>query len=280
MHRRRGFTLVEILVVIGIVAVLIAILLPGIQSAREAARRSNCENNLHQIGLALTSFEAAHRTFPRGCVECDYHLPQPRRQLAWNAWLLPFLEESACAAALDLNKPYQSQENQKGAATVIAAFLCPSTARTTRTSPTTGDRNGNGRWDPGDNLAYTDYGGLFGVSFPTPTIRPEHQGVLIYEEAIAAREVLDGLSKTAIVGECTGRDYRYSSEWVNGQNLFDQRHNNGINKTQDNELWSDHPGGVQLAFCDGHVEFISETIGQSNLIALLTRRGGESTNEP
>ena len=96
---------------------------------------------------------------------------------------------------------------------------------------------------------------------------------MIYERAIRPRDVLDGLSKTAMIGECTGRDERFASEWANGQNIFDQTHDRGINESQDNELWSDHPEGVQVVLCDGHAEFLAESLDQQALLALLTRRG-------
>jgi prepilin-type processing-associated H-X9-DG protein len=98
---------------------------------------------------------------------------------------------------------------------------------------------------------------------------------MIYERGMRVRDIKDGLSHTAAIGECTGRDYHFASEWANGQNIFDQRHNNGINQIQDNELWSDHPGGVQLTFCDGHVVFVNEAIEQPELLAMLTRAGQE-----
>lgn len=275
-----AFTLVELLVVIAILAALVALLLPAIQSTREAARRTTCENHLRQNGLALVSHESARREFPTGCLECDFRLPPPRRQIAWNVAILPHLEASSTQVAFHMDAPFNSQINATAGGTVLTVFLCPSTQRTLRTGPTSGDRNQNGRWDPGDGLAYTDYGGLFGVSFPTPRILPEHQGVLVYEEAITTREILDGLSHTAIVGECTGRDYRANSEWANGQNLFDQRYNQGPNRFQDNELWSDHPGGVQVAYCDAHVAFLSDQIDQAILNALLTRRGREPPTSP
>ena len=131
------------------------------------------------------------------------------------------------------------------------------------------------QWDAGDNLAFTDYGGLFGVGFSVPEPLPEHLGVMVYETPVTAAEIRDGLSNTAVVGECTGRDGQFQSEWINGQNLFDQRFNIRINETQNNELFSDHPGGVNLAFCDGHVSYFDDGIEQDVLIATLTRDGGE-----
>jgi type II secretory pathway pseudopilin PulG len=278
-----AFTLVELLTVIAIIGLLIALLLPAVQAAREASRRSSCQNNLHQISIALHNHAAAKRAFPPGCVECELKYPSPRKQIAWNAFILPYLEEIAIFAAFRFDKPYKSSENVVAAGQVIPGFLCPSTTRTERKGLTTGDRQGNGVWDAGDNLAYTDYGGLFGVGYPTPTILPEYEGVLIYERRIRPSQISDGLSKTAIVGECTGRDSsllsNFNSEWANGQNIFDQSYSNRINATQNNELWSDHPSGVFAAFCDGHAQFLFESIDQLVLLALLTRAGDESARE-
>jgi prepilin-type processing-associated H-X9-DG protein len=273
-------TLVELLVSIAVIAVLVAVLLPALQSSREAARRVQCGNHLHQIGLALCAHETTQRAFPVGCIECDYRLPSPRRQIAWTVSLLPYLELQAVADRFHWDQPFHSLANQPAGGTPIQVFLCPSTVTTRRQGPTTGDRNGNGRWDPRDDLAYTDYGGLFGVSFPVPEILPEHQGVLVYEQAITVTQIPDGLSKTAAVGECTGRGAEHQSEWANGHNIFDQTYDKGINVSQDNELWSDHPSGVQLVFCDGHVAFISETVDQAVLLAFLTRQGRDTTHPP
>jgi len=277
---RRAFTLIELLVSIAVIGILVALIMPAVQSARESARRAHCSNNMRQIAIALQSYETTHGAFPIGCLECDWRVRRrPKRQLAWNVGLLPYIEEQVVAEKFDDSQPYNAQANVQAAGVVLPTFLCPSTWRTRRLGPTTGDRNRNRRWDPGDDLAYTDYGGLFGVSYPTPTILREHLGVMIYEEASRAADIRDGLSHTAAVGECTGRDFMAQSEWANGQNLFDQRHDNGINQDQDNELWSDHPGGVMVAFCDGHVAFLSERIQQEALLALLTRAGGDFGRE-
>lgn len=266
-------TLVELLVVVAVVAALVALLLPAVQSAREAARRTSCMNNLRGIGCAIYGHESARRTFPVGCLECTTRAP--RKQIAWNAFILPFAEEPGVAAAFDFAFSYRSSQNRVAAGHVVRMFLCPSTTRTRRTGPTTGDRNRNGRWDAGDGLAYTDYGGMFGVGHAVPQPLPEHAGVMQYERPTAAKQVTDGLSHTALIAECTGRDASYQSEWANGQNIFDQWHTNGINVTQNNEIWSDHPGMAGMVFCDGHVEFVHESVEQAVLLAMLTRAGGD-----
>lgn len=274
--RRRGMTLVELLVVVAVLAALVALLLPAVQSAREAGRRTVCMNNLRSIGCAMYGYESTRRTFPVGCLECA--TKAPRKQIAWNAFILPFAEEPGAAAAFNFGFSYRSQQNRVAAGVVVPMFLCPSTTRTNRTGLTTGDRNKNGSWDQGDDLAYTDYGGIFGVGYSVPKPLPEHAGVMQYEKPTAAKQVPDGLSQTALVAECTGRDSSYQSEWANGQNIFDQWFTNGINKSQNNEIWSDHPGMSGMVFCDGHVEFVHESIEQTALLALLTRAGGDQVS--
>jgi prepilin-type processing-associated H-X9-DG protein len=268
-------TLVELLVVVAVLAALMALLVPAVQAAREGARRTACMNNLRHIGCGIYGHEMTKRVFPVGCLGCQGP-PFPLRQVSWNVFILPFVEESAAAAAFDPRFSYRSAENRAAGSVVVPLFRCPSTTRTRRTGPTTGDRNRNGRWDEGDGLAYTDYGGMFGVGHPVPRPLPEHAGVMQYERPTPARDVIDGLSKTVLVAECTGRDSAYQSEWANGQNIFDQWHTNRINRSQNNEIWSDHPGTAGVVFCDGHVEFLEESIDQGVLLALLTRAGSET----
>lgn len=272
--RRVGMTLVELLVVVAIVAALVALLLPAVQSAREAARRTSCMNNLRGIGCAIYGYESARRAFPVGCLECT--TKAPRKQIAWNAFILPFAEEPGAAAAFDFTFSYRSSQNRIAAGHVVPLFLCPSTSRTNRTGPTTGDRNRNGRWDAGDDLAYTDYGGMYGVGYSVPQPLAEHAGVMQYERPTTAKQVTDGLSHTALIAECTGRDASFQSEWANGQNIFDQWHTMGINQSQNNEMWSDHIGMAGMVFCDGHVDFVHESVEQAVLLAMLTRAGGDT----
>src|SRR6202012_6217028 len=99
---------------------------------------------------------------------------------------------------------------------------------------------------------------------------------MLYEDAVAPREITDGLSKTACVAETVLRR-QVESEWINGNNVFAQEASTPINVSSGlgNEIGSPHPGGASLAFCDGHVEFVAETIEQSVLNALLTKAGGD-----
>jgi prepilin-type processing-associated H-X9-DG protein/prepilin-type N-terminal cleavage/methylation domain-containing protein len=275
---RWAFTLVELLVVLAIIGVLVGLLLPAVSAAREAARTFSCQNNLKQIALATHNYESSHRTFPLGCVGC-----QPQKfpatnfnyvRNSWNTLILPQLEQTTVYNKFSFDHAHRAAENREAASSIISVFLCPSTATTDRNGATTGDRNGNGAWDPGDELAWTDYGGLYGVSFNGPYLA-SHEGMMLYDRPVRFKEVTDGTSNTAIVGECTGRNEVSDSEWANGFNLFDQRFDNPPNRSQNNELFSDHPSGVNMAFADGHARLISSNIDQQTLNALLTKAGGE-----
>jgi len=266
-----AFTLVELLTVIAILGILVALLLPAVQAARESSRRATCQNNLRQIGLGLNHFHEAKKSFPVGCTACTGK--QLHRQIAWSVYLLPYVELENLWRLFDENHAYNSAENHEAGRTVVSVYLCPSTTtQAGRPSPTTGDVNGNGQWDPGDDLAYIDYGGMFGVGDPK---LPLGNGTMIYERTISARDVRDGLSQTIIVAEDTGRagGEPQHGTWADGQNIFDVTM--PINRSQNNELWSDHAGGVNITFCDGAVRFLPQNIANEILFALCTRDGHE-----
>lgn len=132
-YRVRGFTLVELLVVIAIIGILIGLLLPAIQSAREAARRSQCSNNLRQIGIAFQSYHASMRQFPPGWLEDNNPSVQDRIPMAgWGLLILPYVEGETLANRFDLTKqitqgtPGPPDENLDLIGTPIATYLCPS----------------------------------------------------------------------------------------------------------------------------------------------------------
>lgn len=258
--------MVELLVVIGVLAVIVALTMPAIQAARESGRRSQCMNNLRQIGLAAAGYQSVWGAWPAGCVE------NRGRQLSWNVFLLPYLEQEQVWKQFDTGQRYDSEANREAGGTVIPAFLCPSTAlyANDRHGDTVGDRNGNGRWDPGDGLAFTDYGGMFGCGAPGQKFM---NGVMVYDLAIRPAMVLDGLSNTIMVAEDSGRGVIFNGQWANGQNIYDQT--GGINVQQNNEIWSEHPGGAQVLLCDSSVTFLKESISNQVLFALCTRAGRE-----
>lgn len=125
--KRVGFTLIELLVVIAIIAVLIALLLPAVQQAREAARRTQCRNNMHQLGLAFHNYNDVYGYWPRSAVE---HANEAAGILynyqGWSAPLLPYLDQLPTYAKYNFSIPYFSPDNQGAAQTFIPAFKCPS----------------------------------------------------------------------------------------------------------------------------------------------------------
>ena len=124
-------------------------------------------------------------------------------------------------------------------------------------------------------MGCTDYGGMYGWS-DTAT-GAEKLGAMVYDQPVKIRDIRDGTSHTIIVAEDTGRGWQCNGEWADGQNIFDQ--SGPINASQNNEMWSDHPGGVNAAFCDGAAHFLSETLNIRVVEALCTRDGGEIIDE-
>lgn len=265
-----------------IAGLLVALLLPAVQASREAARRGACLNNLRQIGVGLLAYHDAAGAFPVGLLDRKTGANPKGRQLAWNVFLLPFIEDESVYALVDESAAYNSAANRAAAGTVLAVYLCPSTAylAADRQGFTTGDVNGNGAWNPGDDLAFTDYGGNFGYS---GLAKPYMNGVLIYERAVAISQITDGTAHTIVVSEDTGRGAAFDGQWANGENIFDT--SRPINDRsipsflwQNNEMWSDHPQGTHALVCDGSVRFLFEQIDLETLAALCTRAGDEITD--
>lgn len=263
-----AFSLVELLVAIAVIGALVALLLPAVQAARESARRTQCGNNLRQIGVALHSYHAAHGRFPVGCDEKRIARKTPDgRQLAWSAALLPYLEHWSVAEQIDFSQPYDARANHAAAGAVVGAYLCPSTMRHADGRDghviATSSFGGGGEFAAGA----IDFGGIYGAAGSSPGAN----GVMLYDRAVALREVTDGASATLAVAEDAGRGARWDGQWINGENVFDV--GSPINRFQDNEMWSDHPGGAMALWCDGAVRMLSIETDVAILSAICTRAG-------
>ncbi len=198
-HHRRGFTLVELLVVIAIIGVLIALLLPAIQAAREAARRSQCANNLKQFGLALHNHECAKKCFPAGLVSNEVG---SAIFASAHAALLPYFEEVALSALWDQKKQFSQQPPQLLAA-VVPVFICPSNDKA---NPFTLSALGN--FGMPTVYGATDYvlskGSTDTFCVTVHDLPRERRGCFYVNLATRIAEIEDGTSKTMAIGEGVG----------------------------------------------------------------------------
>ena len=260
-NSRRGFTLVELLVVIAIIGILVALLLPAIQIARESARRTQCGSNLKQIGLAMQMFHEQNNHFPIGCLDFRIGFPPDptKKQLAWSAFLLPYLEQQPLYDSLDLNKPFDDPANAQGGGAILEVYLCP-------TSPRGPNRV--------DGLGPCDYGGINGERIKSPN-NPE-KGVIIYEKPISLGQITDGSSQTILISE----DHRSpNAQWINGRNVFDQ--SAGINDpdVMENEIRSEHKAGANGLFADGSVRYLTESMDLDIVAAICTRARNDDAGD-
>ena len=299
---RRGFTLVELLVVIAIIAILIALLLPAVQAAREAARRTQCMNNFKQIGIAMHNYHSARNTFPNG--ELYVHSafnPENLDQYyakGWGVRILPYIEQLEMANLFSVENGifgiYGPNQIDHGL-NRIEIFQCPSDAQdelmSVGSNANTYTNHPNGIMFYGTNVG--------GVADTTNRWKPgsaiyqchiiDGNGMLMNITAVKIRDVFDGTSNTVMVGELTGGESgsHRGHQWVHW-NIFSTF--NGINgpgtipgdglfeNMEQVGFSSYHPGGCHFALADGSVQFISEFINVDVMASLTTRRGGEPSS--
>jgi prepilin-type N-terminal cleavage/methylation domain-containing protein len=291
--RRQAFTLVELLVVIAIIGVLVALLLPAIQAAREAARRSQCKNNLKQIGLALHNYESARGTFPPGFIShaTATNGPGLGPGWGWGAHILPYLEESNLN--VDLKKEITDPLYDNIRVLPLSVFRCPTDAVE---EPIISVRNSSGT--ELTKVAFANYVGV-GGTFEVTVYPDTGTGVLLRNQPIRIKQITDGLSHTIMVSERASRQSPQTT-WVgaitdadvppknptydaegppvlvltNTGTAADGRvPNNTLDHVEDSN--SEHPQGVHLMFCDGSVQAINNDIDPNVWVALGTRAGGE-----
>ncbi len=294
MKTRRGFTLIELLVVIAIIAILISLLLPAVQKVRAAAARVQCVNNLKQVGLALQNYHDTAKAFPPGYASnFDAAGNDTGPGWGWAAHILPQMEQQAVYNAIQFNQNIEAPANASARVQFIKSFTCPSDSPELTWTTKKYDLAGNPVATVCD-VASANFIGVFGTSEPGV----EGDGVFYRNSKTRIGDITDGTSSTIIVGE---RSFRLGqTTWVgsvSGATLFPQPPstappilNNGsgmvLGHTGDgngpgapnsyvNQFSSQHTGGANFLFADGHVAFLKSSINYPVYKALSTRAGGE-----
>ncbi|MFW6169438.1 MAG: DUF1559 domain-containing protein [Planctomycetota bacterium] len=264
-----GFTLVELLVVIAIIGILVALLLPAVQAAREAARRSECTNNLKQMGVALHNYHDTHKTLPPGwiMVRNSDGNPNGDAQWGWAALILPFMEQSALHEQIGVSKITLRAAASDDSIlpllqTSIDSYVCPSSVAE--------ELSKVNKKIHGNTVAMSSYAGCVGIHWWSGDRTPSNNGALTGERGLAFKHFTDGLSNTFLAGEAATQDV-YSGIWpgigASGGDGFNICRNvahrlNSPKQTGsiDRGFASEHPSGANFLFGDGSVHFIGDSI--------------------
>lgn len=301
--RKWGFTLVELLVVIAIIGILIALLLPAVQAAREAARRSQCSNNLKQIALAIQNYHDSYKVFPPGEITpgacCG-----TQSYAGWAICILPFMEQQSLSDQYNDLAVNEDSSNAFVREQIVSAYACPTDdGATALEEPASG---------PGSNLDYRhgSYRAVGGSHWNERTqtvdtngwwddcgntLAPELKGIMPCvadygntRQCMKMASVRDGTTNTLLVGEQVadrttdrGTFWAYSYTSYNSSDAYPQSntilsYDDCGTSNQCKRGWgSYHPGGLQFAMADGSVQFVSETIDIYLFNNLATARGEE-----
>jgi prepilin-type N-terminal cleavage/methylation domain-containing protein/prepilin-type processing-associated H-X9-DG protein len=302
--RRRAFSLVELLVVISIIGVLIALLLPAIQAAREAARLSSCKNNLRQLALGLHGYESAIGKLPSG-YEYAANPDGNARGYSWSARLLPYIEQRALYDRISFAKPVFDVANAAARQQHIQLLLCP-----------TDDVSPAGFVEMGDErYAMACYVANFGTPDldedqaqqrgEANSLGPFHGawGPFYRNSSTRLREITDGLSQTLMIGErqngpfrlegAHGPHFAYETTWAGAVRdideptddhghmaLFQTGHTPNALESDDRDVSASHDGVAQFLMCDGSVHAVSENVDLEVYRALGTMNQAEITATP
>ncbi|GAB5440176.1 MAG: DUF1559 domain-containing protein [Fuerstiella sp.] len=272
-HRPSGFTLIELLVVIAIIAILISLILPAVQQAREAARRTQCRNNLMQLGLAIHNYDMSFERLPPGTVHftgpivnepSGYHM-------SWTVQILPLMDQAGVFSHMNFEVGAYADENSDVRSIQLETLSCPSDYKF--------------RFQPEGvkGVVYaSSYAGVF--SGTDTAIDAENNGLLFLNSGVTFREIRDGSSNTLLLGEKINPRFSTDLGWLSGTSATLRHTGIPINRgwdvinyfsrtetepakapsdTATGGFSSQHTGGAMFLLADGAVQFLSDSIDES-----------------
>lgn len=303
IDRRMAFTLVELLVVIAIIGILVGLLLPAVQAAREAARRMQCTNNLKQLGLALHNYHDAHKRFPFGSGGTTPPSGSPGYSAV--SLMLPYMEQDSLHSTIDFRLPLTASVNSPARLQVVSAFLCPSDKENPQ--PQAGGainymgNKGSLHWwsDPSQtgiflhskSLKFSDIidGTSNTAAFAERLLTDGNNGIVDLKADVFLG-IGDPNSPDEAIQMCYATDTTnlanqfplfMGAPWMNGQHTYmhvdvPNRKSCGFYPFKATmPASSRHSGGVNMALCDGSVQFVAQTVDLPTWRAVGTRNGGE-----
>ena len=308
LSARRAFTLVELLVVIAIIGTLVGLLLPAVQAAREAARRSQCTNNLKQIGLGLHNFAGVKRFFPPAAANTTTTSAQQLelckrlgvtvkgQRHGWGVMLLPYMEETNLFGKYNFKSDWSSAANKEVRESIVPAFLCPTVSREAEGLTTKTVSGATITIGPGDYAPDNGYDTVLETKGLVDAC-PNRNGVMDVNVLRQVAEITDGTSNTLLISEDAGRPNAWRGKkqtlvmgqtdggWCDPDNEYvthgyttDGLTVNGpchTNCTNNNEVYSMHAGMANHVFADGSVRFIGADQDIRVFVKLITYAGDD-----
>ncbi|MDX1962578.1 MAG: DUF1559 domain-containing protein [Pirellulales bacterium] len=304
--RQGGFTLVELLVVIAIIGILVALLLPAIQSARQAALRNACINNMRQLGLAFQNYHDVNKKYPLGVASVHDDIKPPPPRVSIHTLILQYIEEQNVSKQYFYKDNWDNARNKQARASLIPVFLCPSVPedankRMDDAAALIGLSDGvQGICDYAPNVALhrdiVPKVTALGMKPPISRVYGSINGVLqtvtrqepVFPKAMTMKKITDGTSKTFLFFEDAGRPTYHTNNpksgdpkntkvacWADPDNYFTSKADPPINNNNYDEVFSFHTGGVVTVFADCSTHFVSEELDLRTFVSYFTPQGGE-----